>query len=72
MTFVAEMLVPWTDGLALIAQGDYAGDTPAAVGSRRACGRRTHTVLCNVVLGTALVGLKRFDEAGGLLEESLS
>ena len=74
MTFVSDMLVPWTDGLALIAHGDYAqGYARASMGlSLWRAGGGLHTVpFGNVVLGAALVGLKRFDEARTLLEESL-
>ena len=71
---VADVMVPWFDGYALIEEGQFAEGyerLSSAVKSWRATGV-VHQVPCAyAMLGKALIHLKRYDEARGLLEEAL-
>jgi class 3 adenylate cyclase/tetratricopeptide (TPR) repeat protein len=75
MTFMAQAIVPFWDGYALIAQGDYAeGYAALTVGAKgwRDTGPMHLVPLANIMLARALIGLQRFDEARALLEEALA
>ena len=74
MTFFAEAIVPFWDGCALIAQGNYTeGYATQTIGSKgwRDTGPLHLIPLANVMRASALIGLQRFDEAQSLLEEAL-
>jgi tetratricopeptide (TPR) repeat protein len=74
LTLMAEQLVPWTEGIALIVQGDHAEGYPKLAGNNawwRGQGALMQVPLANLYLAQALTALKRFDEARTLLDEAL-
>ena len=74
MTFMAQAIVPFWDGFALIAQGDHAeGYALLTVGAKgwRDTGPMHLVPLANIMRARALIGLQRFDEARALLDEAL-
>ena len=74
MAFVSAMTVPCFDGYALIEEGDYSEGYTRALSSInlwRSVGG-VHTIpLMHHMLGKALIGLGRMDEARSLLQEAL-
>ena len=74
MTFFAEAIVPFWDGCALIAQGDYAeGYVTQTKGCKgwRDTGPLHLIPLAHIMRASALINLHRSDEAQSLLEEAL-
>ena len=74
MTFVAEMLVQWSDGLTLIAQGDYAkGYVKVESGARiwKEQGGLHNLPYANIMRAIAAKALYRFDEARTLLDDAI-
>ena len=71
---VADVMVPWFEGYAFIEEGQFADGydrLAPAVKIWRATGC-VHQVPCAyAMLGKALIRLKRYDEARGLLEEAI-
>jgi predicted ATPase len=75
MTFMVQAIVPFWDGFALIAQGDHVeGYALLTIGAKgwRDTGPMHLVPLANIMRARALIGLQRFDEARGLLEETLA
>jgi predicted ATPase len=74
MTFFAEAIVPFWDGCALIAQGNYdEGYVTQTKGCRgwRDTGPLHLIPLAHVMRASALINLQQFDEARSLLDEAL-
>jgi class 3 adenylate cyclase/predicted ATPase len=74
MKFMAEVIVPFWDGPALIVQGDHeAGYVTLTVGSNgwRTTGPLHLIPFANIMRARALTALERFDEAMDLLNETL-
>jgi class 3 adenylate cyclase len=75
MTFMAQVIVPFWDGFALIAQGDDAeGYAALTVGSKgwRDTGPMHLVPLANIARAKALIGLQRSDEARVLLDDAFA
>ena len=74
INYLTDVMGPWFDGYALIEEGACVAGydrVAAAVKIWRATGC-VHQVPCAyAMLGKALIGLKRYDEARSLLEEAL-
>jgi predicted ATPase len=74
MTFMAEAIVPFWDGCALIAAGEHElGDATLAVGAKgwRDTGPLHLIPLANLMRARALTALSQFDEARRLLDEAV-
>src|SRR4030095_9600143 len=70
-----KILVPFWDGCALIAAGEYElGDATLAIGAKgwRDTGPLHLIPLASIMRGRALTALGRFDEARELLEEAIA
>jgi len=67
-------MVPWWDGTALIVRGEYESGYAKLAGAMsiwRAIEGRNLIPFSNMLLGQALIGLGRFDEAAGVLHEAV-
>ena len=74
MKFMAEIIVPFWDGPALIVQGEYEkGYARLTIGSNgwRSTGPLHLIPFANIMRARALTALERFDEATDLLNETL-
>jgi predicted ATPase len=74
LALVTYVMVPWTQGLALIVQGDHADGYPKLAGAidlYRSQGGLHIAPSNNMYLAQALMALRRFDEASTLLNEAL-
>jgi hypothetical protein len=74
MTYLADVIVPWLDGLALIRHGDHAeGYTKvtSALKVWRDGGGLFLVPGTNAARAAALMGLRRFAEARALLDEAV-
>jgi class 3 adenylate cyclase/predicted ATPase len=74
MTFMADVVVPCWDGIALIEQGDYAEGYALLThgwSAWRDAGGLSGVPGGNMRRARALIGLQRFDEARGLLDEAV-
>jgi len=74
MTYMADVMVPWNDGFALIRQGNYAeGYTKITPAQKiwRGGGGLLAVPWVNASRAVALMGLKRFAEARPLLDEAV-
>jgi predicted ATPase len=74
MAFVLDVLVPWWDSAALIVQREYESGYAKLAGAMniwRAIEGRVLIPFSNMLMGQALMGLGRFDEAAGVLLEAV-
>jgi class 3 adenylate cyclase/predicted ATPase len=74
MTFIADVMVPASDGYALIEQGDYAegyAKHTAAVGAWEEGGALFLVPFANLYRARALMGLNRHGEARNVLDRGL-
>ena len=71
---MADVMVPWINGHALIIQGDHAEGYSEPTRSIKvwcSSGGLHEVAFCDLHLGTALTALNRFDEARAVLDEAL-